>query len=78
MNKLKSSKIIKIESTEDRQKFRRVINGLKLKQCPYCLSGFKPKVNSQNIVVRIVVKNQGKIKMPKEKDRLEKIQTFPQ
>lgn len=47
LNKLKSSKIIKIESTEDRQKFRRVINGLKLKQYPYCLSGFKPKVNSQ-------------------------------
>lgn len=47
LNKLKSSKIIKIESTEARQKFRRVINGLKLKQCPYCLSGFKPKHNSQ-------------------------------
>lgn len=47
LNKLKCSKIIKIESTEDRQKFRRVINGLKLKQCQYCSSGFKPKFNSQ-------------------------------
>ena len=47
LNKLKSSEIIKVKSKEDRRKFRKVINGLKLKQCPYCLSGFKPKYNSQ-------------------------------
>ena len=47
LNKLKSRKIIKIETTEERQNFRKVINGLQLKQCPHCTSGFKPKSNSQ-------------------------------
>ena len=47
LDKLKSRKIIKIETPEERKKFRKVINGLQLKQCPYCISGFKPKHNSQ-------------------------------
>lgn len=47
ISKLKAKQIINIKTNEEKKKFRRVIYKLKLKQCPYCSTGFKPKHNSQ-------------------------------
>lgn len=47
LNKLKANEIIDGKSEEGRKRFRRVVNKLKLKQCPYCGTGFKSKNNSQ-------------------------------
>ena len=48
LNKLVGRNIIVLKSSEDRLKYRDVVNKLHLKQCSYCLSGFKPKSNSKN------------------------------
>lgn len=47
LNKLKENGSLEVKSEEGRKKFRRVINKLKLKQCPHCGTGFKPKYNIQ-------------------------------
>ena len=77
LNKLKSSKIIKIESAEDRKKFRRVINGLKLKQCQYCSSGFKPKHNSQKYCCKDCSKKARQDKDAERKRQIRKESNIP-
>lgn len=73
LNKLKSNKIINIKTNEDRNTFRRVINKLQLKQCPFCATGFKPKVNSQKYCSKDCSKKARQDKDAKRKETLRKM-----
>ena len=77
LNKLKSMEIIKVRSTEERQKYRRVINGLKLKQCQYCRSGFKPKYNSQKYCCKDCSKKSRQDKDAERKRQIRKESNIP-
>lgn len=77
LNKLKSEKIINISSNNDRKKFRRILNKLQLKQCPYCATGFKPKVNSQKYCSKECSKKARQDKDAERKQKLRKMSDKP-
>ena len=77
LNKLKSNKIIKINSEKDKKRYRRVINKLQLKQCPYCATGFKPKANSQKYCSKECSKKARQDKDAERKKKLRKMSNKP-
>lgn len=72
LNKLKGNETIDVKSKEDKKKFRRVINKLKLKQCPRCGTGFRPKYNSQKYCSKDCSKKTRQDKDAKRKRELRK------
>lgn len=72
LNKLKDNETLDAKSEEGKKKFRRVINKLKLKQCPQCRTGFKPKHNSQKYCSKDCSKRSRQDKDAKRKRDLRK------
>lgn len=77
ISKLKAKQIINIKTNEEKKKFRRVIYKLKLKQCPYCSTGFKPKHNSQKYCSKDCSKKARQDYDAKRKEKLRKMSDKP-